>query len=595
MAITYNLAPTPKWLFTDNTGRPLAHGKMVTYRDVNRSEYKPVYREPSGTFAWIDPVMFDSAGMQGPFYWMSDENYYLEIYSYDFSSSTYQLEFTVSNFNAPGAGGSGPTTLNKDYKNLIINGQYLYNIGVGTDPTPTYLEIAPSATELLTQPNIAFVKSNTNVTDIIKFFKFSLGSTDVESNPIYYCNYSCTAINSGSETFKYFQFPIKNVRSLENLQISFSFWAKSATSSTIEIYFNQDFGTGGSPSEPVRTLIGPQVLTPTWAKYSFTEVVPSAGGKILGTNGDDIFSVQLQMPLNTICDIDHTNVQLELGDLVTPYEFLTYDMVAAYTCKDKTGDTKFSLDDKQFGWVLMNDGTIGNASSGATTRANQDTFPLFKLVWEKIDNSYAPVLGGKGASAAEDFAANKQLMLPKVLGRVMASVRLYSLLQEFTVDLPNNQLTVENASVFFTATPVTVSSTGTLPGGLSNNTTYYTIYVNATTIKLASTYVDSINSNAITLSSVGTGSLKIQVNYSGWGVGETYGEEEHILTINEMPSHRHGPSGSANFIVSGSGPTPASPSGGNDYHVTPFTGFVGGDQPHNTIQPTTFMNVLIKL
>lgn len=595
MAITYNLAPNPKWLFTDNTGRPLAHGKMVTYRDVNRSEYKPVYREPSGTFAWIDPVIFDSAGMQGPFYWMSDENYYLEIYSYDFSSSTYQLEFTVSNYNAPGAGGSGPTTLNKDFKNLIINGQYLYNIGASTDPTPTYLEIAPSATELLTQPNIAFVKNNTNVTDVIKFFKFSLGSTDVESNPIYYCNYSCTAINSGSETFKYFQFPIKNVRSFENLQISFSFWAKSATSSTIEVYFNQDFGTGGSPSEPVRTLIGPQVLTSTWAKYSFTEVVPSVGGKILGTNGDDIFSIQLQMPLNTICDIDHTNVQLELGDLVTPYEFLTHDMVGSYIFKDKTGDTKWSVNNSQFGWVLMNDGTIGNDSSAATTRANQDTYPLYKLIWEKIINAWAPVIGGRGASAAADFAANKQLMLPKVLGNAMASARVGMLSQTFTVDLSNNQITVQDASVFFTGTPVLFSSTGTLPGNLSAGNIYYTIYINPTTLKLASTSTDAANLNPITMTSVGSGTLTITLEYSGFDLGRAFGEERHTLTINEMPSHRHAPSGGTNFIVSGTGASPASPSSGHDYHIEPFTSFVGGNQPHNTIQPTTFMNVLIKL
>jgi hypothetical protein len=602
MADTYNLAPIPKWLFTDNKGRPLAHGKMITYKDSNRSELKPVFRDPAGSFAWLDPIIFDAAGMAGPFYWKSDENYYLEIYSYDFSSNQYHLEFTISAFNAPNAGGTGPTTLNKDFKNFIINGQYLYNIGAGPSTLPTYLEIAPSATELITQPNIAFVKSNTNVTDVIKFFKFSLGFTDVEANPIYYCNYSCTALNSGAETFKYFQFPIKNVRSFENTQITISYWAKSTTSSTIEIYLNQDFGTGGSPSLPVRSLIGPQTLNTSWTKYSHTTVVPSAGGKILGTNGDDILSLQIQMPLNTICDIDHTNVQFEIGDITTPYDYQTYDMVGSYIFKDKTGDTKFSLNDSQFGWVPMNDGTIGNDSSTATTRANQDTYPLFKLIWEKIPNNYAPVLGGRGGTAAEDFSANKQLMLPKVLGRVLASCRTGVLAQIFSVSTVTNLVTVDDASVFYTGTPVKISTSDTLPGGLTANTIYYTIYIDATTIKLATSFIDAANNNAITFTTVGTGTQFIVVDYTNFSLGQTFGEEKHQLTVPELPIHRP-ELRSANWIgepCDGLGSMAANNSlaGRNVPATGAYTTFInpiGGDQPHNTMQPTTFMNVLIKL
>lgn len=73
------------------------------------------------------------------------------------------------------------------------------------------------------------------------------------------------------------------------------------------------------------------------------------------------------------------------------------------------------------GWVLMNDGTIGSAASGATTRANADTAALFTLLWTKISNTWAAVSGGRGASAAADFAANKTIALPKALGRALAA------------------------------------------------------------------------------------------------------------------------------------------------------------------------------
>ncbi len=86
-----------------------------------------------------------------------------------------------------------------------------------------------------------------------------------------------------------------------------------------------------------------------------------------------------------------------------------------------TGDVKLTFKSTaDSGWVMMNDGTIGNASSGATTRANADTEALFTVLWNNITNTWAAVSGGRGASAAADFAASKTLALPKALGRALA-------------------------------------------------------------------------------------------------------------------------------------------------------------------------------
>jgi hypothetical protein len=86
-----------------------------------------------------------------------------------------------------------------------------------------------------------------------------------------------------------------------------------------------------------------------------------------------------------------------------------------------TGDVKVTLkavaDD---GWVMFDDGTIGSASSGATSRANADTEALFTLIWTNTTNANCAVSSGRGASAAADFAANKTIALPKVLGRSLA-------------------------------------------------------------------------------------------------------------------------------------------------------------------------------
>ena len=85
-----------------------------------------------------------------------------------------------------------------------------------------------------------------------------------------------------------------------------------------------------------------------------------------------------------------------------------------------TGDVKLTLQPTASdGWVLMNDGTIGSSASTASTRANDDTEALFVLLWENVSDTYAPVTGGRGVSAAADWAANKKIALTKVLGRTL--------------------------------------------------------------------------------------------------------------------------------------------------------------------------------
>ena len=71
------------------------------------------------------------------------------------------------------------------------------------------------------------------------------------------------------------------------------------------------------------------------------------------------------------------------------------------------------------GWVKVDDGTIGNAASGGTTRANADTVDLFAHLYNTFSNSICPVSGGRGANAAADFAANKTITLSAMLGRAL--------------------------------------------------------------------------------------------------------------------------------------------------------------------------------
>jgi len=86
-----------------------------------------------------------------------------------------------------------------------------------------------------------------------------------------------------------------------------------------------------------------------------------------------------------------------------------------------TGDIKSNYTVSTLtGWVRMNGRYIGSASSGADERANADTQALFVFLWNNDAN--LGVAGGRGASAAADWAANKAIQTPDLRGRVLAGL-----------------------------------------------------------------------------------------------------------------------------------------------------------------------------
>lgn len=72
------------------------------------------------------------------------------------------------------------------------------------------------------------------------------------------------------------------------------------------------------------------------------------------------------------------------------------------------------------GWVRCAGRTLGSAASTATERANDDTEDLFLHLWS-VDATLT-VSGGRGGSAAGDWAANKTIALPDYRERVAAGL-----------------------------------------------------------------------------------------------------------------------------------------------------------------------------
>jgi hypothetical protein len=88
----------------------------------------------------------------------------------------------------------------------------------------------------------------------------------------------------------------------------------------------------------------------------------------------------------------------------------------------QTGDFKAAYGNAPIsGFVRCNGRTIGGAVSGATERANSDTSALFSFLWN-ADPNLTVSGGGRGGSAASDYAANKTITLPDCRGRTLAGL-----------------------------------------------------------------------------------------------------------------------------------------------------------------------------
>jgi microcystin-dependent protein len=114
---------------------------------------------------------------------------------------------------------------------------------------------------------------------------------------------------------------------------------------------------------------------------------------------------------STIWDVDGISAPTTVvpdppsGGTDTQYLMVTGDIKSAWRASTPTG------------FVRCNGRTIGGVSSGATERANADCSALFQFLW--TEDATLTVSGGRGATAAGDWAAAKTIALPDLRGRAL--------------------------------------------------------------------------------------------------------------------------------------------------------------------------------
>lgn len=270
-----------------------------------------------------------------------------------------------------------------------------------------------------------------------------------------------------------------------------------------------------------------------------------------------------------------------------------------------TGDGKFTWRSAADpGWVLANDGTIGSASSGATNRANADCLDLYTVLYGYAD-ALAPVIGGRGASAAADFAANKPIRLLRVAGRAIAGLgAAISLDSGVTgdVSIATDVFTVPtNVNKWITGMPIVLTFTGTLTCSpvVTSGNVYYIVRNSATGIQLASTLANAQNGTVINVTAVSGLTWTITYTDPNTHVGGAHGgEHAHAMSSTQQLNHGHpltnetavrrNLAGVAFDLSGGFTPTNAATS-----NITLAN--VGGNEAMNIEQPTSYWTIQVKL
>lgn len=152
---------------------------------------------------------------------------------------------------------------------------------------------------------------------------FALGQTDVPNNPKYYLQYDFPSVGTPSN---YIRQSIEGVHNLAGQTATFSFWAKVPSGTmTIGTQFQQEFGSGGSPSSGVYGIgLTNFTVTTSWQKFTMTTTLPSISGKTIGTNNDKL-NAAITFPGGP-GTIHLAQAQVEAGDTATSFEVRPYDM-----------------------------------------------------------------------------------------------------------------------------------------------------------------------------------------------------------------------------------------------------------------------------
>lgn len=545
MTITYNLAPEPIWTLINLEGTVAGGAYLFTYRSLNKIQQKPVYQDPLGNEPWTNPIVFNLNGTQGPFYFETDstdleDTYYLEAWSADPRDPLQGaiLLWTIDNFAPGSSGGGGGGTEYIQFQNYIANNQFINQIGSTDTTNITNIVVAPSNHKGFTPAaSNPLVATNGVVGPDIRFLKSSTANTDNISFPT---------------------FPLSSAPLLPDVTPAHYLRYQCTTSNPGEVYKCFQFPI----TQKVKNLSNQVMTFKIWAAVSSVDAAIQPYIRQYYGSG----SAATAEVLTAI------GSPLALTTTWTPF-------FSTFTVPDVSGNSlgtpgRQTDDDAIYIQLMM---PINSACDIFFTKpalylGNIQPSQDFED-YDQIDSiNSTPRTGDIRVSLTPSAPPGWLPMNDGTIGNTGSGATLAA--GDYVFQLYSTIYT----SVIDTWAPV--SGGRTAPG--NTMTTAITDFIAGKTLTLPL-------SLGRALAGAGAGA-----GLTSRALGENLGEESHTMTIGELATHRHSPLAPGTGFITNSSGSGNTTTGSNIGNVA-STADTGSSTPFNVMQPTSFMNIFIKL
>lgn len=214
-----------------------------------------------------------------------------------------------------------------------------------------------------------------------------------------------------------------------------------------------------------------------------------------------------------------------------------------------------------------------------TSSAGSGVHTVYKAAWGKGDGSTTFNL--------PDFRAR----MPVGVGQTTITLDV----EAANVSTGGDTFTIPDVNFPSQGQAVTLTTTGTLPSGLSLATTYYIIRASATTIQFATSQANANAGTPIDITTQGSGIHTIvYTSVNRTVIGRGGGEETHGMSTTELAAHTHTLSLLFNATGGSVHPEFFDGNGSGAGPDAPATTSTGANSTHNNMPPYSPTNFIIK-
>ena len=374
----YNARSLTEFFIDPITGDPLYIGRIETYVNSNREIKLPLYKKVKGVLPGQydfeelpNPSIFTTGGVLAdekgtpvlPYYVETNEkgegvSYYIKIFDKN-GALKYEIEDFPEKTQSSDITPSSVTS-------LINNGDYLFHSSLPDRLT------APKDLIIDNKTNIAYggyaLEYEGSLQERTEYYEFKRYTSVIFSSNAparyklrVYNNGTSTSITSKKLTITQF-----NVNSILPSPFSYTFSTFLASNSgpvTLPIYLVRYYGTGSETT--LKTLLGNAEVTTDYTQFSFrfSLELPSSS-VVLGNKNDDYWQIQIELPLNTLYDIEHSQTRLSAGILITfPWDVVNYSQDVSQITAGSLPILSYSNDDVGLPLIVGSSGIQVDSSS----------------------------------------------------------------------------------------------------------------------------------------------------------------------------------------------------------------------------------------